>query len=91
MKELTASQTDLIQRLATRIARLGLAPVAAAFLESVRPLNFVANQMLHFCAPVVHTFGHFPDYENLTSLLENRESIPALIEAIEKAEELSRR
>ena len=86
-----AQQQELAERLARRIVGLGLGPVAILFIESARPLNFVGSQLLHFFAPFVHAFGQFPDYEILAKLLENRDSIDQLLEAIEKEEELRAR
>ena len=78
---------ELFARIARRIVRLELAPVAVLFIESFRPLNFVGSQLLRFLAPFVHAFGRFPDYESLAQLLEDRDSIDRLLEAIEREEE----
>jgi hypothetical protein len=78
---------DLYGRLARRVVRLGLGPVAVLFIESSRPLNFVGSQLLHFFAPFVQAFGGFRDYELLARVLEDRRSVDLLLEAIEKEEE----
>lgn len=83
---LSPQQQELADRLAGRIVRLGLGPVALLFIESVRPLNFVGSQLLHFLAPFVQAFGHFSDYDTLAALLENRRSVDRLLEAIEREE-----
>ena len=84
---LTEQQQDLVNRLAHRIVRLGLATVAILFIESARPLNFIGSQLLHFLSPFVLTFGQFPDYKVLSSLMEDRRCVDALLEAIEQEEE----
>lgn len=84
---LTDEAQELIHRLAKRIVQLQLGPVAIFFIESVRPLNFVGSQLLHFFGPFVHAFGRFPDYDVLAQLLEDRRSVDFLLEAIETEEE----
>ena len=79
-------QIQVINRLARRIVRLKLGMVSLLFIESVRPLNFVGSQLLHFLSPFVHAFGSFSDYHQLATLLEDRRSIDLLLEAIEKEE-----
>jgi hypothetical protein len=83
----TDEARELVHRLAKRIVQLQLGPVAIFFIESVRPLNFVGSQLLHFFAPFVRAFGRFPDYDLLARLLEDRRSIDLLLEAIEREEE----
>jgi hypothetical protein len=78
---------DLYRRLARRVVRLGLGPVAILFVESSRPLNFIGSQLLHFFAPFVHAFGEFRDYALLARVLEDRRSVDLLLEAIEKEED----
>ena len=77
----------LIDKVAKKIVHLKLGFVAILFLESVRPLNIVSSQILHFFTPFVHSFGDFKDYENFAYLLEDRKSIDLLLDAIEKEEE----
>jgi len=76
----------VIERLARRIVRMQLAPAAIFFIESVRPLNFVGSQLMHFLAPFIHAFGEYPDYDKLATLLEDRRSVDLLLEAIEREE-----
>jgi len=83
---LSKEARDLYRRLARRVVRLGLGPVAVLFIESSRPLNFVGSQLLHFFAPFVHAFGEFRDYALLARVLEDRRSVDLLLEAIEREE-----
>jgi hypothetical protein len=62
---------ELADRLARRIVRLKLSEAAVLFLESVRPLEFLSGQALHFFAPLVHSLGQYTDYETLAGLLKN--------------------
>ena len=87
LEEQTAvEQRELIDRFAKRIVSLNLGPVALLFIESVRPLNFVGSQLMHFFSPFVHAFGDFSDYESFAKLLEDRKSIDLILEAIEREE-----
>lgn len=83
--EVEASR-QMIQRLAATIVRMNLSPVAILFIESARPLNFVGSQLLHVFSPLVNALGHFPDYETLSFLLEDRRNVDLLLEAIEREE-----
>ena len=88
MKEhFTEEQRRLVERVAHRIVRLQLSTAALFFLESLRPLNFIGSQLMHFLSPVVQAFGDFQDYDRMAALLEDRRSIDYMIETIEKAEE----
>jgi len=80
------SQRQAIDRLAQRVVQLDLGLVATLFIESVRPLNFVGSQLMHFFSPFIHAFGQFPDYDALSTLLEDRRCVDALLEAIEREE-----
>ena len=82
----TPEQQELVERLARRVARLDLAMVAIFLIESVRPLNFVGSQLMHFFSPIVYTFGDFQDYRVLAELLQERESVDYLLDAIETEE-----
>ena len=54
------------------------------FLESVKPLNFIASQTMVFFEPIIQTIFNFKDYNTLRTALERRESIEILLLKIEK-------
>jgi hypothetical protein len=83
---LSVEERRVLDRLVQQVVRLRLELVAILFLESVRPLNFVGSQALHFFAPLVQIMGRFQDYEILAAALENRRSIDYLLEALENHE-----
>jgi hypothetical protein len=79
---------EVARRLAQFLARRQLITPALLLLESGRPLNFVGSQVLAFLAPFA-TLVFAPDeYEVLVRLLERRQGIEVLIEAL-AAEEAS--
>ncbi len=87
MGEWSREEHEAVERLARAIARRRLGSVAALFIESARPLNFVASQLLVFLGPMVQAFGEFRDYDTITRLLENRRSIDLFLDALARAEE----
>ena len=81
--QLTEQDAELLDRIAARIVRLGLATPAIFFLESVRPLNFVASQAMVFFGPLATALLPRHDYDRLARILEDRESIEELLTRIE--------
>jgi hypothetical protein len=80
----------LLDRIAERVVRMGLATPAVFFLESVKPLSFVGSQALVFFEPFVRAFLALPDYERFARLMEERESIERLLVRIEHRDEDAR-
>ena len=76
-----------MRRFATAIVQRRMALPAVLFLESMRPMNFVGSQALHFFNPVLGTVFNFKELEQLAMFLEKRESIPALVADIELLED----
>jgi len=97
-EELSAEEIETLEILAQRVVKMGMAVPAIAFLESVRPLNFIGSQVLLFFRPFIDTavdgmnlatspFGmsmNMEFYNRLQKVLEKRASIEALITRIEK-------
>lgn len=79
-RELTDDERALFDRIAEAVARRRLATAAILFLESARPLGFVASQIMHFFRPLV---GESTSYERLARLLERRGAIELLIRRLE--------
>jgi hypothetical protein len=82
----TDRERELIARFAARVARSGLATPAILFLETFRPLNFVAGQGLAFFEPIVRMFVETRGYGEFARMLERRGSVEALLAAIEREE-----
>jgi|UniRef100_A0A7V3VU07 hypothetical protein len=77
----------LINKIAQKIVDLRLAPIAIVFLESSKPLTFLGNQLMVFMQPFYRAFFSFQEYEEIATMLEDRNNIEQLICAIEKLEE----
>jgi hypothetical protein len=74
----------LIERLARKIVEKKLETPALFFLEMSRPLSFLAGQAMIFLGPIVQAVYPVKDYARIAALLEKRENVDLLIEAIER-------
>jgi hypothetical protein len=74
-----------LRKIADAVVRRRLEVPAILFLESVRPLNFIGNQVMVFLKPIVDVVIPVADYDRIMKLLERRETIGRLIELIEEA------
>lgn len=77
---------SLLEKVARAVVKRQLATPAIMFLESVRPLNFLGSQAMLFFQPIVQMMISAMEYERFQLILERRQSIPVLIELIEKME-----
>ena len=84
---LTTEQHRLLDRLARRIVELRMSTPAIFFLESVEPLNYVGSQVMLFFQPVAKVLFAGSTYDEVQRLLEERESIEALLRKIEAGSE----
>src|SRR5258705_7752725 len=84
-------EVRILERLAEATVRHRMTVPAILFLESVKPLSFVGSQALYFFEPMVRALFAVPDYERFAAMMERRESIEALLVAIERRDETERR
>ena len=84
--EPTEQQMELLEKVAKWLVRRKLTVPALMFLESVIPMNFMANQAMVFFNPFVTAFLSSKDYKAFQDMLEYRESIPIFINVIETQE-----
>lgn len=83
---LSAEDRALLERIARKVVDRGMSAPAIFFLESIKPLNFVASQAMIFFAPILTTFFSRSDYERLARILEDRGSLEELLGRIEALE-----
>jgi hypothetical protein len=76
----------LIEKLARSVVSRRLTTPAILFLESVKPLSFVGNQVLLALDPIIKIFVTIENYGKVAALLEDRENIETLILKIEELE-----
>ena len=79
-----------VERVARGVVARGLTVPAILFLESSKPLNLVAAQGLMAASPLLRLLVAAADLEQLTALLERRDSIERLLVAIEGCEARTR-
>jgi hypothetical protein len=89
---LTSEEEDqkLIDAVAARVVRMGLAVPAIFFLESTKPLSYVGSQVLVFLEPFVKSVLTVSSYDRFVALLEDRKSIEKLLRRIEDMDEEAR-
>jgi len=82
---LTEADRELLRQLAMAIARRRMITPAVLFLESLRPLSYMGSQAMIFLKPFLTPFFNTERYERLAEILERREGVEALVQAIESA------
>ncbi len=76
----------LAERLAEFIVSRRMGAAASMALEACRPLNFLGSQALTFLAPFATLVFSRDEYQRFTRMLERRQSIDLLAEAIAQRE-----
>ena len=84
---LTDEDRALLAKIACAVVARRMATPAVLFLASVKPLNSIGSQALVFLQPFLSGLFNEADYERVTQILDRRESIDALMDAIESAED----
>lgn len=89
---LTPAEEDekLLDAVAERVVRMGMAVPAIFFLESTKPLSYIGSQALVFLEPFVKSFLNLASYDRFVALLEDRGSIERLLRKIEDRDEQAR-
>ena len=80
---LTAEDRALLNKIADAVIRRGMETPAILFLQSVRPLNGLGSQAMVFLRPFLTGLLKETTYDQVTAILERREGMQALVEAIE--------
>ena len=75
----------LLSKLADAVVRRRMAAPAILFLGSLRPLGYMGSQAMVFLRPFATLLFKPSDYERLAAILERREGMDALLNAIEAA------
>jgi hypothetical protein len=82
--ELTDDERSMLDELAKGLARRRLTAAALFFLESHRPLQFVASQVMVFFQPIVQIIWRDPKrWEQVQSVLAKRGSVELLLRRLE--------
>ena len=86
-EELTELQLQALDRVAREVVERQMAAPVLMFLESVRPLNWVASQLMLFLEPFYAWILGYKELIDLRRALAKRESIGILIDKIEQYEQ----
>ncbi|MCD4777234.1 MAG: hypothetical protein K8S15_14445 [Candidatus Aegiribacteria sp.] len=73
-----------MEKIAKEIVQRQLTVPAIIFLESVKPLSFLGNQLLIFANPVVSLVVRTGNYYKFVRMIEDRENVEKLTIAIEE-------
>jgi len=82
--EPTSEQKPVVDRLCAEIVKRHMAAPAIVSLETLRPLNFMSAQALHFLSPFVSVMVDSNAHKHLAAFLEHRGSIDYLCDRIEE-------
>jgi hypothetical protein len=84
-RELADEDKDLLDKIADGLSRRRLAAAALFFLESMKPMNFLASQAMLFFRPVIQAVsqGNPVTWDRLQKLLERRGAIELLLRRLE--------
>ncbi len=76
--------SELMSKIAKEIVQRQLTVPAIIFLESIKPLSFLGNQLLIFANPVVSLVVRTGNYYKFVRMIEDRENVEKLTLAIEE-------
>ncbi len=82
-----AALDDLERRIARKVSRWEIGGPAVLVLESMKPVTYIASQALVVGGPLVQSLVEIRDYYTFRKLLENRDRVEELVQAIEAEEE----
>lgn len=74
----------ILEKVADFIAKRRMGSPALMFIESVRPLNFIASQLLYFLAPFAELIFNPKEYQQFAALIEDNENVKYLLEKIDE-------
>jgi hypothetical protein len=84
MSELAGDDLAMLDELADAVIARRLGTPALFFVESMRPLGFVASQMMVFLRPIVATIWSDPKrWDQVQRVLEKREAMELFAQRLE--------
>ena len=86
---LSDADHKLLARLARKVVARQMATPAILFLGSVRPLNSIGSQAMVFLRPFLSGLLNPANYDRMTEIMDRREGIGALMDAIEAEQALA--
>jgi hypothetical protein len=86
--ELSPEDLELIELVAEKVVSSRMTVPAILFVESSKPLSFIGSQFMYFLEPIVRAFIKGDRYTRFAALLEDRENVEVLLQAIEYRESI---
>jgi len=77
---------ELMDRTAKFIAERRMGSAAILLIESLKPLNFIASQILYMIAPFAELIFKPEEYQKFACSLENRDNVKYLINKIDEVD-----
>ena len=74
----------MIEKIAKAIAERRMAAPAILAIESLKPLNFIGSQVMHFLSPFAQVIFNKDEYEEFAALIENDEYLHLLVKRIDE-------
>ncbi len=78
---------EIVEKISRYIVKKRMAAPALMAIESLRPLNFIASQILYFLAPFAEVIFNAKEYQEFAALLEKDEYIKLLLKRIDELDE----
>ncbi|MEA1972434.1 MAG: hypothetical protein U9N34_03950 [Candidatus Cloacimonadota bacterium] len=78
---------EKIEKMARYIVERRMAAPALMTIESLKPLNFLGNQVLVFLAPFAELIFNSKEYQEFAALIEQDEYIEILLNRIDELDE----
>ncbi len=75
---------ELMDRTAKFIVERRMGSAALLFIESLRPLNFIASQLLYLIAPFAEIIFKPDEYQKFACALESDENVKYLLDKIDE-------
>ena len=79
-------EQEVLAKVAQALTDRRLTAPAILFLESVKPLSFLASQALVFLGPMAETLLPPVEYRTFTRAIESRKNLEWLIQRLEEAQ-----
>jgi hypothetical protein len=76
--------SEFMKKIAKEIVQRQLTVPAIIFLETVKPLSFLGNQLLIFANPIVSLVVRTGNYYKFVRMIEDRENVEKLTVVIEE-------
>ena len=83
----TENQKHIVDKVGHEVVKRHLAMPAVLLLETLRPLNYIGSQVMHFFQPIISSVLPVDGYSDFTELLEQRGSVDYFCERITNIEE----